>query len=212
MKGIAVAKKMTTKEVAEALQTTKKTVLENAKKCLPGKVYIHGQTTYWNEEEVTVLLECMKNNAKGQGARNDLAVTEVVTVAETSLTPALNAKQFLSKLNASDKNTQSVIISTVAQLNSMLIEALQNENSTLTKENKQLKHQVEYNAVIGCSRWNEVKKLIGIRDNWDIVSCKLGLEEGVDFYRKCMGDDKYPTTMITDGAVERIKDLYKFGC
>lgn len=202
-------KLMTTKEVAKILKTSSKVILVNAKKCLPNKKIMNGKPTMWNEAEVTVLLDCLKNNANGQGARTDTTFTEVVKVTETSLTPALKAQEFLSKLNASDKNTQSVIISTVAQLNAMLIDALQNENKTLTKENKTLKHQVEYNAVIGCSRWNEVKKVLGIKDKWDVVCERLGLEDGVDYFKKCMGDDKYPTTMITDSTVEQIKELYR---
>lgn len=76
-------------------------------------------------------------------------------------------------------------------------------------ENKMLKHQVEYNEVIGCSRWRDVKKLLGLKITWEEVCEKLHLEEEVDYFKKCMGFDKYPTIMIPDSAIERIKTELK---
>lgn len=72
-------------------------------------------------------------------------------------------------------------------------------------ENKMLKHQVEYNTVIGCSRWKDVKKLLGIKEKWETVCEKLSLEEEVDYFKKCMGFEKFPTVMIPDSTIERIK-------
>jgi len=90
-------------------------------------------------------------------------------------------------------------------LSSNLIAALHGENKNLVKENKMLKHQVEYNEVIGCSRWADVKKLLSLKDNWESVCNKLNLEENVDFFKKCMGYDKYPTVLLPDNTVARIK-------
>ena len=80
-----IEKKMTTKEVAESLSCTAKTVLENAKKCLPNKVFENGKPTEWNEAEVTVLLDYMKEHSN----RPDLPLQPVVKATETSLTPDL---------------------------------------------------------------------------------------------------------------------------
>lgn len=77
--------KMTTKEVAESLSCTVKTVLENAKKCLPNKVFDNGKPTEWSEAEVTVLLDYMKEHSN----RPDLPLQPVVKATETSLTPDL---------------------------------------------------------------------------------------------------------------------------
>lgn len=195
-------KLMTTKELAKQLGTKPAIITENAKKCLPNKKIQNGKPTYWSEAEVTILLEFMKKNNN----RTDLDLSNRTIGANTSLTPALQAQSFISKLNASDKNTQRVIISTVAQLNSMLVEALQNENNMLTDENKILKHQVEYNEVIGCARWTDVKKLLNIKVKWDIICTALSLEENVDYYKKCMGYDNYPTVLLPDNTVNRIKE------
>ena len=80
-----IEKKMTTKEVAESLSCTVKTVLENAKKCLPNKVFENGKPTEWSEAEVTVLLDYMKEHSN----RPDLPLQPVVKATETSLTPDL---------------------------------------------------------------------------------------------------------------------------
>lgn len=85
-----IEKKMTTKEVAESLSCTVKTVLENAKKCLPNKVFENGKPTEWSEAEVTVLLDYMKEHSN-VGAGIDL-VNDLQAVS-TSMTPALKLKK-----------------------------------------------------------------------------------------------------------------------
>lgn len=55
-------RKMTTRQVADYLGTSSKVVLTNARKCLPNKVIENGKTTYWSNEEVTVLIEQLKCN------------------------------------------------------------------------------------------------------------------------------------------------------
>lgn len=85
-----IEKKMTTKEVAESLGCAVNTVRENAKKCLPNKVFENGKPTEWTEAEVTVLLEHMKEHSNiGAGVQlsNDL------TAISTSMTPALKLKK-----------------------------------------------------------------------------------------------------------------------
>lgn len=83
-----IEKQMTTKEVAESLGCTDKTVRENAKKCLPNKVFENGKTTYWNEAEVTILLEYLKRNNPNQSG-----YTAAVQAISTSMTPALKLKK-----------------------------------------------------------------------------------------------------------------------
>lgn len=90
MNELTTEKTMTTKEVAEALNTSSKVILENAKKCLPNKRIENGKATYWTQAEVTVLLDCLKNNSKTNAS--DLYFQSKGSVS-TELTPALMIKQ-----------------------------------------------------------------------------------------------------------------------
>lgn len=83
---------ISTKQLAEKLGTDKKVILANAKKYLPNKVFQHGKTAYWNEAEVTILIEGMKKNTSNQ-YRSKGSVTAAVTDISTSLTPALKIKK-----------------------------------------------------------------------------------------------------------------------
>lgn len=82
-------KAMTTKEVAELLGTKPNVITENAKKCLPNKKIKNGRPTFWNEKEITILLDFMKRNNN----RTDLELSNRVIGAATNLTPALMIKQ-----------------------------------------------------------------------------------------------------------------------
>ena len=81
---------MTTAEVAQQLHTSAKVVLENAKKCLPNKKIENGKATYWTKAEITVLLDCMKNNSSNHAS--DLYVQSKGSLS-TDLTPALKIKK-----------------------------------------------------------------------------------------------------------------------
>ena len=83
-----IEKKMTTKEVAESLGCTVKTVMNNAVKCLPNKVFENGKTTYWNEAEITVLLDYMKENKT-----NQYDLVSSIQGISTTMTPALKLKK-----------------------------------------------------------------------------------------------------------------------
>ena len=75
---------MTIKDVAKQLTVDAKTVQRYAKKYFPEKIQ-KGKTTLLSKEEVTFLLERMKEN----NSRSDLTSTKVVEVMQTSLTPSL---------------------------------------------------------------------------------------------------------------------------
>lgn len=83
-----IEKKMTTKEVAESLGCAVNTVRENAKKCLPNKVFENGKPTEWTEAEVTVLLEHMKENNENQHN-----LSSSLIAVSTTMTPALKLKK-----------------------------------------------------------------------------------------------------------------------
>ena len=88
-------KTMTTKEIAEQLTVDTKTIRENAKKCIPNKVFENGKQTYFTKEEVTILLDYMRTH-KGNN-RTDLYLegTGAIATATTELTPALKLKKTL---------------------------------------------------------------------------------------------------------------------
>jgi phage antirepressor YoqD-like protein len=92
MKELTKEKVMTTRELAEQLGTDKKVIIENAKKYLPNKIFEQGKPTYWNEAEITVLIDGMKGNNSNQ-YREKGSVTGAVTVVSTDLTPALKIKK-----------------------------------------------------------------------------------------------------------------------
>ena len=85
-------KTITTKELAEQLKTDKKVIIENARKYLPNKVFEQGKVTYWNEAEITVLIDGMKSNNSNQ-YREKGTVTGAVTDVSTELTPALKIRK-----------------------------------------------------------------------------------------------------------------------
>lgn len=83
-------KTMTTKEVAEALNTTKDVVLANARKCLQNKQIEHGKATYWTQKEITILLDYMKSHNSNNRSVEFNSTVENTT---TDLTPALKIKK-----------------------------------------------------------------------------------------------------------------------
>ena len=58
-------KTMTTREVADALGTSVKVIIENARKCLPNKKIENGKATYWTEPECSAIKLQMKKNETG---------------------------------------------------------------------------------------------------------------------------------------------------
>lgn len=84
MNDLSTEKLVTTKELAEKLNTSSKVILENAKKCLPNKIIKNGKPTYWNEYEITVLIEQLKSSNSNQHT-----FTGAVKHISTELTPAL---------------------------------------------------------------------------------------------------------------------------
>jgi hypothetical protein len=185
-------KTMTTKELAEVLGVSKNRVQESAKRIFPNRM-IHGHATYWNEYEVSEISKELKRN---QRAPN-------LTVGLNQQLPSTQL-EVLERAGSALKDLMTVIADMKAEADVAKSKAVAFES-----ENKMLKHQVEYNEVIGCSRWRDVKKLLGLKITWEEVCEKLHLEEEVDYFKKCMGFDKYPTIMIPDSTIERIKTELK---
>lgn len=109
MNDIAVArseKTVTTKELAEQLKTSPKVILENAKKCLPNKQIANGKATFWNKAEVTVLIDCLKNNP--QTNSKDLYLKSKGEIS-TDLTPALKIKKAMELMQEGYEEELSIL-------------------------------------------------------------------------------------------------------
>ena len=193
MKDIAVSKTMTSKEIAEALGVKSKLVIDTGKRLYPSRVK-NGVATHWSEIEVTEITKSIKANI-GHG-------NSTIPFAQTKGMPSTQL-EVLERASNALKDLMGVITDMKAEAdiaNSRVI--------AVEAENKMLKHQVEYNEVIGCSRWTDIKRLLGIKEKWDAVCEKLNLEENVDYFKKCMGYEKWPTVMLTDGSVAKVKKHY----
>ena len=53
---------ITTQQIADQLNTEPKYIIEYAKQLLPNKQIINGITTYWTEEETTLILKYEENS------------------------------------------------------------------------------------------------------------------------------------------------------
>lgn len=98
-------KLMTTKELAEKLGTKPNVITENAKKCIPNKKIENGKTTYWNEQEATVILECIKNNKVGAGVN----LSNHLIGVSTELTPALKIKKAMELMQEGYEEELSIL-------------------------------------------------------------------------------------------------------
>ena len=112
---------LTTRQVAEQLGTSPKVVLENAKKCLSGKIIQNGKPTYWTPEEVTIIIERMK-----QSKPNQNGFTASVKGVSTELTPALKIKKALELMQEGYEEE---------------MERLRTVNQTLVQENMKLEDE-----------------------------------------------------------------------
>ena len=112
---------LTTRQVAEQLRTSPKVVLENAKKCLSGKIIQNGKPTYWTPEEVTIIIERMK-----QSKPNQNGFTASVKGVSTELTPALKIKKALELMQEGYEEE---------------MERLRTVNQTLVQENMKLEDE-----------------------------------------------------------------------
>ena len=112
---------LTTRQVAEQLGTSPKVVLENENKCLSGKIIQNGKPTYWTPEEVTIIIERMK-----QSKPNQNGFTASVKGVSTELTPALKIKKALELMQEGYEEE---------------MERLRTVNQTLVQENMKLEDE-----------------------------------------------------------------------
>lgn len=89
-----------TKQIAEQLTVSTKTIRENAKKCLPNKKIENGKPTYWNKAEVTILLDYLKKHPGNNRKDLYLEGTGAISSTSTELTPSLRMIQAMEMFKA----------------------------------------------------------------------------------------------------------------
>lgn len=116
-----LAKEMfvSTRELAERLNTSPKVILENAKKCLPNKTIENGKPTYWNKEEATILIDCLKNNQKTNSSNLYLESKGIVS---TELTPALKIKKAMLLMQEGYEEELAILKAKNAEQEQQLLE------------------------------------------------------------------------------------------
>lgn len=148
---------MTTKQIAEQLHCNVKTLVRNARKCLPDKTISRGKAVLWTKPELTILLDYMKKNNN----RTDLTSTTVVEAATTSLTPSLRMIEAF-KMFQDAANDE--------------IERLKSEKNALENKNNELQIELDESK-----EWYSVKRMEklnpGQKFSWKLLkseSRKLG--------------------------------------
>lgn len=104
---------ISTKELAEQLNTTKDVILANAKKCLPNKIIEHGKATFWNKAEVTVILDYMKNHTSNN---RSVELNSTVANTTTDLTPALKIKKAMELMQEGYEEELAILRAKNAEL------------------------------------------------------------------------------------------------
>lgn len=179
---------MTTRQVAEVLGCSVKTVLNNVGKYLPNKKIENGKMATFSKAEVTVLLEGMKGNTT-----NQFNLESRLQGVTTDMTPALMLKQAMELADRAYKME-------LENLKAKNIEVVE-ENGKLRLEVKQLSHALEYDKVKGWLRWSDVKKELDLHYNFTWFVSEYGFIEHEDFERKIMGYDNYPTILINPESI-----------
>jgi transposase len=104
---------MTTKEVAKQLGCDIHTITNHANRLFTGKIR-NGVKTYFDEKEVTLILDSIKHG-KG-GSPTARALYEVVQGTETSLTPTLEVSKLTELIRRSYERIDEIKSAEIARL------------------------------------------------------------------------------------------------
>jgi hypothetical protein len=156
--------KLSTTQLAKMLKTSNKVITENTKKCLPNKIIENGKLTFYNEAEVTVLIDYMKKNNN----RVDTPTFTTSSIASTSLSPALEMAQLIQRIKSDYER---------------IIAITNTENNRLQKQNDTLQIKLDqHNDWISVRRYN-----IEFNGNgWNLSRCQ---KIGKDLSRYCREND-----------------------
>lgn len=150
---------MTTKEVAKALGVDARTITRAAKRYLPNKKIENGKKTFWNEAEVTVLLEKMKSNPTD----NPTMTSTQVCLGSTALSTQFVVQEKLKVAQQAFADIFSI---------------LQGENETLKERNANLEialdESLEFASVKLMEKLNPNRKF-----DWRVLK-RFSTENGIE--------------------------------
>lgn len=143
---------ISTKKLAEQLNTSSKVILENARKCLPNKNIENGKPTFWNKAEITILIDCLKNNSSNHAS--DLYFESKGTIS-TDLTPALKIKKAILNKNTFTGAVKTITTKELAEVLGVsnmaimrILEKTNNLNGTVKVENGKVTRFTEEQATL----------------------------------------------------------------
>lgn len=126
-------KLVSTSDLSKILNTSPKVIIENAKKFLPNKVFKNGKTTYYTEEEATILFEGLKKQQNTNST--DLYIKSKGAVS-TTLTNDMKIKKVVEgakKQLSIEEQTKMAF-----QLQASILQQMAEQNAFLVKNNKEL--------------------------------------------------------------------------
>ena len=164
---------LTTKQVAEIMQISSKTILKYAKKYLPEKKIENGKTTFWTVKEVGDLIEKTKQIAKvSQNTLQTEVVpkTQLMTTKELAtilnvdkVTIARTVEKLGAELHQVQKNRQGGYLFTEEQATLIKLKLRERNNLKDNSAVSQIGNDLEFFALIK-KREEEQKILDAYRD------------------------------------------------
>ena len=134
---------ITTQQIADQLNTTKDIVLLYAEKVLPNKEIKHGITTYWTEEEVTLILEYAKTHV-GNNRSEEMKLA--VANTETSLSSNLRVRAAIETAFRESDNLppeeQGKFYDGVEMIMNNLIRKARQASEELAERNRKIEEQL----------------------------------------------------------------------
>lgn len=162
-----------------------------------------GKTTYITEEQLKLIQTKLLVNQANQGNGSSVIKEKVVDAVKKDV--AITAV-----IQAGDIEAMQCLME--HYMNEV---KLVNETKKLQSENNQLKHALEYDAVVGWKSWSELKENwknnfeeLKHKINFQEISQKAKLAENEDYKKKIMGYDKFPTTLISPKGQDKLWNYF----
>lgn len=183
---------ITTQQIADQLNTTKDVILLYAEQVLPNKEIKHGITTYWTEEEVTLILEYAKTHV-GNNRSEEMKLA--VANTETSLSSNLRVRAAIETAFRESDNLppeeQGKFYDGVEMIMNNLIRKARQASEELAERNRKIEEQLlelqdkneyideleetlKFHHISDWLPWGKWKIANGIKQN---ISAKIIFEE-----------------------------------
>ena len=134
---------ITTQQIADQLNTEPKYIIEYAKQVLPNKQIINGITTYWTEEETTLILEYAKTHV-GNNRSEEMKLA--VANTETSLSSNLRVRAAIETAFRESDNLppeeQGKFYDGVEMIMNNLISKARQASEELAERNRKIEKQL----------------------------------------------------------------------